>query len=90
VIVATEAPIPDLRALRRHLKPQHAYYVVTEPLPAAVRREVGQRAAALRDDAMPPHVLRWLKDDRVMFTGADQPAQPDRARARMLVQRPGN
>jgi gamma-glutamylputrescine oxidase len=89
VVVATEAPIGDLRALRRHLKPQHAYYVVTEPLPAAVRREVGQRSSALRDDAMPPHVLRWLKDDRVMFTGADQPAQPDRLRPKVLVQRTG-
>lgn len=89
VIVATEAPIQDLRALRRHLKPQHAYYVVTEPLPAAVRRDVGQRAAALRDDAIPPHVLRWLKDDRVMFTGADQSAQPDRLRAKVLLQRTG-
>lgn len=88
-IVATEAPIPDLRALRRHLRPQHTYYVVTEPLPASVRREVGRRAAALRDGAAPPHVLRWLKDDRVMFTGADQPAQPDRARDKILVQRTG-
>lgn len=89
VVIATEAPIADLRALRRHLKPQHAYYVVTEPLPAAVRREVGPRAAALRDDGAPPHVLRWLKDDRAMFIGADQPAQPDRARAKVLVQRTG-
>ncbi len=89
VIVATEAPIQDLRALRRHLRPQHTYYVVTEPMPAAVRREVGRRSAALRDSAVPPHVLRWLKDDRVLFTGADQPAQPARARDKVLVQRAG-
>ncbi len=89
VIVATEAPIQDLRALRRHLRPQHSYYVVTEPMAAAVRREVGRRSAALRDSASPPHVLRWLKDDRVLFSGADQSAQPDRARARVLVQRTG-
>jgi glycine/D-amino acid oxidase-like deaminating enzyme len=89
VIVATEAPIQDLRALRRHLRPQHSYYVVTEALPAAVRREVGQRTAALRDEAAPPHVLRWLRDDRVLFTGADQGPQPDRARVTALVQRTG-
>jgi glycine/D-amino acid oxidase-like deaminating enzyme len=89
VIIATEAPIADLRALRRHLRPLHTYYVVTEPLPPAVRREVGQRAAALRDSASPPHVLRWLKDDRVLFTGADQSPQPDRARPKVLVQRTG-
>jgi glycine/D-amino acid oxidase-like deaminating enzyme len=89
VILATEAPIQDLRALRRHLRPQHSYYVVTAALPAAVRREVGQRAAALRDEAAPPHVLRWLRDDRVLFTGADQGPQPDRARVPVLVQRTG-
>jgi glycine/D-amino acid oxidase-like deaminating enzyme len=89
VIVATESPVPDLRALRRHLRPLHSYYVVTEPLPAAVRREVGLRGAALRDGAMPPHVLRWLEDDRVLFSGADQPAQPERARGKILVQRTG-
>ena len=75
VIVATESPLPDLRALRRHLRPLHSYCVATEPLPAAVRREVGPRGTALRDGASPPHVLRWLKDDRALFSGADQPAQ---------------
>jgi glycine/D-amino acid oxidase-like deaminating enzyme len=89
VVVATESPLRDLRALRRHLRPCHSYYVVTEPLPAAVRREVGRRTAALRDDVSPPHVLRWLKDDRVLFTGADQVLQPERQRSRVLVQRTG-
>jgi glycine/D-amino acid oxidase-like deaminating enzyme len=89
VLVATEAPIADLRALRRHLKPRHAYVVVSEPMPAAVRHEVGQRGAALCDDAEPPHLLRWLKDDRALFAGADQPAQPERLRAKVLVQRAG-
>lgn len=89
VIVATESPLPDLRALRRHLRPLHSYCVATEPLPAAVRREVGHRGTALRDGASPPHVLRWLKDDRALFSGADQPAQPERSRDRILVQRAG-
>ena len=89
VVIATESPIPDLRALRRHLRPTHAYCVATEPLPAAVRRETGRRAAAMRDDAQPPHVLRWIKEDRVLFAGAEQPAIPDRAREKTLVQRTG-
>jgi glycine/D-amino acid oxidase-like deaminating enzyme len=87
VIVATGAPLPDLRALRRHLRPQRSYAVVTESLPAAVRRELGARAAAVRDAASPPHFLRWLKEDRALFCGADQGPVPERARARMLVQR---
>jgi glycine/D-amino acid oxidase-like deaminating enzyme len=89
VVVATSAPIADLRALRRHLKAHDTYVVVTEPLPAAVRREAGRRAAALRDDEKPPHLLRWMREDRVLFSGADQAALPARARDKTLVQRSG-
>jgi glycine/D-amino acid oxidase-like deaminating enzyme len=89
VIVATSSPLPDLRALRRHLKPLDSYAVVTEPLPAAVRRQVGRRASALRDTDTPPHMLRWLKEDRILFSGADQPQLPERARDRALIQRTG-
>jgi glycine/D-amino acid oxidase-like deaminating enzyme len=89
VLVATAAPMPDLRALRRHLKAVDRYAVVTESLPAAVRREVGRRTNALRDANVPPHLLRWIKEDRVLFSGADQPQLPDRARERALIQRTG-
>jgi glycine/D-amino acid oxidase-like deaminating enzyme len=89
VVIATSAPLADLRALRRHLHPQHSYAVVTEPLPAAVRRELGRRSAALRDSAEPPHILRWLKDDRALFIGADQAPVAARARDKVLVQRSG-
>jgi glycine/D-amino acid oxidase-like deaminating enzyme len=89
VVIATSASLPDLRALRRHLHPQQSYAVVTEPLPAAVRRELGRRAAAVRDSASPPHFLRWLNDDRALFVGADQTPVPARARAKMLLQRSG-
>jgi glycine/D-amino acid oxidase-like deaminating enzyme len=88
-VVAGAAQLPDLRALRRHLHPHHSYAVVTEPLPAAVRRELGRRTAAMRDSLEPPHFLRWLKDDRALFAGADQSPVPSRAREKMLVQRSG-
>ena len=89
VVIATAAPLADLRALRRHLKARHGYAVVTESLPAAVRREVGRRAAALRDSEAPPHLLRWMREDRVMFSGADQPEVAPRAMDKALVQRTG-
>lgn len=89
VLVATAAPMPDLRALRRHLKGLDSYAVVTESLPATVRREVGRRANALRDGDAPPHVLRWIKEDRVLFSGADQPGVAERAREKVLIQRTG-
>jgi glycine/D-amino acid oxidase-like deaminating enzyme len=89
VVIATDAPLADLRALRRHLQPMHAYAVVTEPLPAAVRRELGTRTAAVRDDAEPPHFIRWLKEDRVLVSGADQSPIAERARPKVLIQRTG-
>jgi glycine/D-amino acid oxidase-like deaminating enzyme len=90
VLVATSAAaLPDLRALRRHLKATDSYAVVTEPLPATVRRQVGGRSTALQDVDTPPHLLRWLKDDRALFVGADQPAVGDRVRSKALVQRTG-
>lgn len=89
VVVATGAPIDDLRALRRHFVTRETYLVATEPLPAAVRRQVGTRASVLRDGADPPHVLRWAKDDRVIFSGADQPPTPPRAKEKTLKQRAG-
>ena len=89
VLIATGAPLPDLRALRRHFRPEQGYAVVTEPLPAAVRRQAGKRTSALRDGTTPPHFLRWLKEDRVLFAGADQPPVPSRARDKTLVQRTG-
>lgn len=89
VVIATDAPILDLKALRRHLKAEHAYGVVTAPLVATIRRELGPRGAALRDSNVPPHLLRWLKDDRVFFLGGDQAPVAERVRSKVLVQRTG-
>ena len=89
VVVATGAPFPDLRQLRRHLRPRHGYGVVTEPLAAPVRRDVGPRATALRDSSAPPHFVRWLEDDRVMVCGGDQDPVPERLRASAITQRTG-
>ena len=43
----------------------------------------------MRDGSSPPHFLRWLKDDRALFVGADQEPAGLRARDRILVQRSG-
>jgi glycine/D-amino acid oxidase-like deaminating enzyme len=88
-VVVTGSGAPGLQALRRHLRPRQTYTVVTERLPAAVRRELGARRVALRDGSHPPHLLRWLDDERVLFTGADQPPVPPRTAGKVLVQRAG-
>jgi glycine/D-amino acid oxidase-like deaminating enzyme len=89
VVIATGAPLRDLKPLRRHLRPEHSYAVVTAPLPAAVRREVGARSAAMRDTVAPPHFLRSLKEDRVLFAGGDQEPVSTRANEKVLLQRTG-
>jgi len=89
VLVATSGPLSDLRALRRHLISQHHYSVVTEPLPAAVRRQVGKRAATIELDAPADRLVQWIGEDRVMVRGGRQQAVPQRLRERALVQRTG-
>ena len=86
VVIATGALIEDLKALRRHFAPVQSFMVVTERMPAAVRRDVGRRAAALRDTATPPHLLRWVKDDRVLFEGGNQAPVGPRLRDKVLGQ----
>jgi glycine/D-amino acid oxidase-like deaminating enzyme len=89
VVVATGALPQPYRPLRRHLTPAEHYLVITQPLAASVRRQLGRRDVFLRDSASPPHYLRWTPDGRVIFSGADQPAPHPRWRQRVLVQRTG-
>ena len=89
VVVATAAAIQDLRGLRRHLRPEHAYGVVTDALPAASRRQVGPRRALLEDGREPGRLVRWLADDRVLLHGGRQAEVPARTQDRALVQRTG-
>lgn len=87
VIIATSHPPADLRGLRRHFTRERAYCVLTEPMPSAIRRSVGRRAASLEDVETPRHTLRWLKDDRVLFCGAAQPELAAQSRLKALEQR---
>ena len=76
VVIAGGASIPDLRPLRRHLQTRHGYAVVTAPLPAPVKRELGARSAVLRLGDDPPQFVRWLPGDRALVEGADQDPVP--------------
>jgi glycine/D-amino acid oxidase-like deaminating enzyme len=89
VVIAGDAAVPDLRPLRRHLRPRHGYGVVTSPLAAAVKRELGDRTGLLRFDGPSPQFVRWLREDRVLVGGADQDPVPARGLDRAIVQRAG-
>jgi glycine/D-amino acid oxidase-like deaminating enzyme len=89
LIICIGEPTNLFKPLKRHLRHEDRYAVLTEPLPAAVRAELGQRNALLMDTDTPPHQLWFTADHRALFTGADQKRPADRLRDKTLVQRTG-
>jgi glycine/D-amino acid oxidase-like deaminating enzyme len=89
VIVATGVPTTLFKPLVRHFWFRTAYLAITEPLPAAVRRRLGRRAAVLRDASDPAHLVRWIDDERLLVAGADQETPPAGRRDKAIVQRTG-
>ena len=55
LVICIGEPTSLFKPLKRHLRHEHRYAVLTEPLSAAVRAELGQRAAMLRDTESPSH-----------------------------------
>lgn len=89
VIVTTGIATATYGQLRRHFDPREAYLVLTDVVPAPVRRALGARGATIRDTHSPRRRLRFTGDDRILVAGADQPRTPDRKRDAVLVQRTG-
>ena len=78
VIVCTSEPTDLFRSLKRHVRSDERYVVLTERLPAAVRKQISAQTRVVTDTETPPHVIRWTEDDRVLIAGADQPRTPER------------
>ena len=89
VIVATGTASAEFKSLQRHLDRREAYLVMTERVPAAVRRQLGDPAVVLADVAVPPHYIAWTRDERLIVAGGDQKETPLRTRPAVLVQRTG-
>jgi glycine/D-amino acid oxidase-like deaminating enzyme len=89
VVVATGTATAEYGQLRRHFSAREAYLVLTEVVPAGVRRMLGTRGATIADTRTPRHRIRFTADDRILVGGADQPATPERKRDAVLVQRTG-
>ncbi len=89
LVISIGEPTALFKPLKRHLRHEDRYAVLTEPLPAAVRAELGQRTAVVTDTDVPPHHLWFTADHRALFAGADQKRPPDRLRDKTLVQRTG-
>ena len=89
VVVATGMATPEFRPLRRHFKRRETYLVLTEPMEAGMRKQVGPRRATMRDARSPRHRIRWTADGRILVAGGDQDETPERKRGPVLVQRTG-
>jgi glycine/D-amino acid oxidase-like deaminating enzyme len=89
VVIATGFPSGLFKSLRRHFWFRTAFMALTERVPATIRKHLGRRNAIVRDMAEPPHVIRWVDDERLMVSGADMATPPDRQRDRLAIQRTG-
>jgi glycine/D-amino acid oxidase-like deaminating enzyme len=89
VIVATAMPTLLVKGLIRHFWFKSSSLVLTHPLPAKIRRQLGSDRTIVRDLAEPPHALRWVGEDRLLVTGADSVVVPARQRDKIVVQRTG-
>lgn len=88
-IVTTGLATAEFKPLRRHFTRRETYLVLTEAMPAPMRRQLGRRAATLVDTRAPRHRIRWTSDDRILVAGADQGEISERTREAVLVQRTG-
>jgi len=71
-VLATSAFPPLVRAIRRYVVPVYDYVLVTEPLPAARRAELGwQGRQGLTDMGNRFHYYRLTSDDRLLWGGYD-------------------
>src|SRR2546422_1973430 len=101
VVVATGMPTALFKSLRRHFWFHTTYLALTARVSAKIRQQLGlprrsaagakdgRRASIIRDSADPPHILRWVNDERLLVTGADTEVAPPRLLDKVVVQKTG-
>ena len=89
IVVATGMPTRLFKSLARHFWFKTTYLTLTERVPAKIKYQLGEREALVRDVSSPPHMIRWVDDERVLVTGADSETVPVRQREKTIVQRTG-
>ena len=89
VIVATGRATAEFRPLQRHFKAKQTYLALSAPMPAPMRKQVGNRAVTARDLTGAGRRVLWTSDGRMLVTGADQDEPPARLQPEVLRQRTG-
>jgi glycine/D-amino acid oxidase-like deaminating enzyme len=72
VIVATGYATPRFRPLVGRFAMYRTYAMVTQPLTAVQRRDVGLGDVMIWDTERPYHYARWTPDHRLLLGGGDQ------------------
>ena len=89
IIVTTGVATSEFKPLRRHFKTRESYLVMTEALPAVMRKQLGRDGMIVRDTASPRHRIRHTKDGRLLIAGADRDESPARQLDAIRIQRTG-
>jgi glycine/D-amino acid oxidase-like deaminating enzyme len=89
VVIATGSATAEFRPLRRHFTRREIYHVLTAPVAAPVRKQLGALDTIRKDARVPPHRIRWTGDDRLVLAGADQDETATKLRSAVLLQRTG-
>jgi len=89
IVVATGTPTALFKSLARHFWFRSVYSTLTAPVPAKLRQQLGRRQTIVRDTVDPPHLIRWIDDQRLLVRGADGATPPARLRDKVIVQRTG-
>jgi glycine/D-amino acid oxidase-like deaminating enzyme len=89
VIVATGRATAEFRPLQRHFKTREIYAALSSPMPAAMRKQVGDRSVTARDLTGSGRRVIWTGDGRMLVVGADRDEPPPRQRDALLHQRTG-
>lgn len=89
VIVATGSITEVFKSLRRHVDEREAYMVLTDRMPAVMRKALGDPRVVLRDPDAPSTQISVVDGDRLLIAGADQHATPAKGRDAVLIQRTG-
>ena len=87
VVVATAMPSGVFHSLARHFWFRSSYLALTDQIPAKIRHMLGKRLTVLRDSAEPPHIVRWLDDERLLVSGADTQMPAERLKDKAVLQR---
>ena len=89
VVIATGQPTPLFKSLVRHFWLRSSYLRSPSRCRPGSADSSGAGASIVRDSADPPHIVRWVDDERLLVMGADGESPPERLREKVDVQRTG-